>query len=104
MLPFRLYDLQRYALWAGYNAADARHLPRLHAVITTRVMTLAEPLATLVAQAQWADKLTDHHAAAIVRFDTERAAKVVSHLGGHWPEFVGAEFAPMTAPLPPESL
>lgn len=54
-----------------------RHLPRPQVVMTTIVTTLANPVATLDAQAQWADKLTDHHAGAIVRFDTEKVAEVI---------------------------
>ena len=83
MSPCRPDDLRRHALFGAYKAADARHLPRPHVVTTTRVMTMTDPVATLVPQAQWADKLTDHHAAAIMRNEIEKAAEVVSHLGGH---------------------
>lgn len=63
MPPCRPDDLHSHALFEAYKAADARHLPRPHVVTTNRVMTMTDPLATLVPQAQWADKLTDHHAA-----------------------------------------
>lgn len=93
MPPCRPDDIRRHALWAAYKAADSVYLPRPHAVTTTTVTTLADPVATLEAQAMWADKLTDHHAAAEVVFGNGGAAEVVSHLGGHWLEFVAADFA-----------
>ena len=89
--------LRRHALFGNYKAADARHLPWSHVVTTIRVMTMTDPVATLVAQAQWADKLTDHHAGATVRLGNNEAA-LVEYLSGRWDSFMSAEFRPASHP------
>lgn len=90
MLPCHSDDLRQHALFGAYKVADARHLPRPHAVTTNRVMTMTDPLATLVPQAQWADKHTDHHAAVAVIFRDDDAAQVVEYLSGQWKSGGGA--------------
>lgn len=81
-------DLQRHVLFRAYKATDARHLPRPHVLTTTRVMTMTDPVATLVAQAQWTDKLANHHAGATVVLRDDEAAQVVEYLSSQWAKFV----------------
>lgn len=45
-------DLHSHALFEAYKADDVRHLPQPPVVTTTTVMTIIDPVATLVAPAQ----------------------------------------------------
>ena len=44
-------DLHSHALFEAYKADDVRHLPQPPVVTTTTVMTIIDPVATLVAPA-----------------------------------------------------
>ena len=54
----------------GSGLCDALPALRVYEVTTTSVMAMADPVETLTAQAQRANKLTDQHAGSIVRFPT----------------------------------